>query len=228
MRRSQLLSFGLLFVATALYPQSPAPQSYSYTLDPAPNPLGVSVVKLARDGPLEAVDQFFAVGPDGSKDFHNHVLYDFQAHKIYTQILSDPSVPCTVMTYISPAAPPEFDIMIDSPDLEDLRAHATLVRRETVNGIPAKVVEMTVGPMKVTAWLADPGGYPVKLVMTAQDGRSTTMLELKQLSFAKPPASAFVPPSVCTAVQGEATATGVNAQFSSPAPAPASAPAQQH
>ncbi len=221
MRRSSihhLLPFVVLGAfASTLWPQ--APQAYSFTLDPAPNPLGVSIVKLARDGPLEAVDQFFPPGPGRDKEFHNHVLYDFQAHKIYTQIMSDPSVPCSVMTYTSPAAPDEFDVMNASPDIADFLAHATLLRKETVNGIPAKMMEMTVDQMKVTAWIADPGGFPVKEIITGKDGKMTTVLELKQLSFARPPASAFVPPSGCTVIQGVATATGVNAQFGSSEPA---------
>jgi plastocyanin len=200
-------------LASTLWPQTP--RAYSYTLDPAPNPLGASIVKLARDGPLEAVDQFLPPGPGRDKEFHNHILYNFQAHKIYTQIVSDPSVPCSVMTYTSPAAPDAFDVMNASPDIADFLAQAKLLRNETVNGIPAKVMEMTADQMRITAWIADPGGFPVKEIITGQDGKTTTMLEMKQLRFAKPPASTFLPPSGCTAIQGEATATGVNAQFGS-------------
>jgi hypothetical protein len=213
------LALVAIFIAFAapLRPQNAAPQAYSYTLDPAPNPLGTSTVKLARDGAKIAVDQFFAVGPDGSKNFHNHVLYDLQAHKIYTQIASDPSVPCTVMTYTSPNVPSEFDVIasIDS-SIADLLAHATLLRKETVNGIPSKVLEANSGQEKVTVWLAEPEGFPVKIVMTAPDSTATTLLEMKQLSFARQPASAFAPPASCTAVQGEATVNGVHAQFGSP------------
>ena len=67
--------------------------------------------------------------------------------------------------------------------------------------------------MKVTAWIADPGGFPVKEIMVPPGGAATTMLEVKQLSFTKPPASAFAPPTGCKAVSGEATATGVHAEF---------------
>jgi hypothetical protein len=176
--------------------------------------MGPTIVKVARDGPKEAIDQFIPAGAVTDKELHNHILYDFQAHKIYTHMVSDPSAPCTVITYTSPAVPDEFDVMNASPDIKDFLAHATLSRRETVNGIPAKVMEMSVDQGKVTAWIADPGGYPVKEVMTAQDGTATTMLEVKQLSFARPPASAFAPPAGCIAVQGEATATGIHAEFS--------------
>jgi hypothetical protein len=175
--------------------------------------MGSSIVKVARDGPREAIDQILPVGPGRAKEFHNHILYDFQAHKIYAQIVTDPSAPCSVMTYTSPAVPDELDVLNVSPDMTEFLAHATPLRKETVNGIPAKVMEMTSGQMKVTAWIADPGGYPVKEIMVGQDGKATTMLEVKQLSFAKPSASVFAPPAGCKAVQGEATATGAHVEF---------------
>lgn len=215
MRRSvirQLTPFFVLFAfAAALWPQSP--QTYSYTMDPAPSLMGASVVKVARDGPREAIDQILPIAPGRAKEFHNHILYDFQAHKIYTKLVSDPSVPCTVMTYTSPAVPDEFDVMNPSPDIKDFLAHATLLRREILNGIPAKVLESSADRMKVTAWIADPGGFPLKEVMTPPGGAATTILEVRQFSFARPPASAFLPPTGCKAVGGEATATGVQAEF---------------
>jgi hypothetical protein len=177
-------------------------------------------VKVARDGPKEAIDQILPVGPGRAKEFHNHILYDLQAHKIYTKLVSDPSVPCSVMAYTSPAVPDEFDVITASADsMKDFLAHAKLLRRETVNGIPAKVMELTADQMKVTAWIADPGGFPIKEVMVPPGGAATTMLEVKQLSFARPPASAFAPPTGCKVVSGEATATGAHAEFSLGAPA---------
>ncbi len=176
--------------------------------------MGPSIVKVARDGPKEAIDQILPVGPGRAKEFHNHILYDFQAHKIYTKLISDPSVPCSVMDYTSPAVPAEFDPITSSADsMKDFLAHATLLRRETVNGIPSKVMELTADQMKVTAWIADPGGFPVKEVMVPPGGAATTMFEVKQLSFARPPASALAPPAGCKTVSGEATATGVHAEF---------------
>lgn len=205
----------LTVLTPCLWPQTSVPQAYSYIQDPATGLMGSSVVKVARDGPKEAIDQILPVGPGRAKEFHNHILYDLQAHKIYTKLVSDPSVPCSVMTYTSPAVPDEFDVITASADsMKDFLAHAKLLRRETVNGIPAKVMELTADQMKVTAWIADPGGFPVKEVMVPPGGAATTMLEVKQLSFARPPASAFTLPTGCKAVSGEATATGAHAEFS--------------
>ena len=210
----------LTALTPCLWPQTRVPTVYSYIQDPATGIMGSSVVKVARDGPKEAIDQILPVGPGRAKEFHNHILYDLQAHKIYTKLVSDPSVPCSVMTYTSPAVPDEFDVITASADsMKDFLAHAQLLRRETVNGIPAKVMELTADQMKVTAWIADPGGFPVKEVIVPPGGAATTMLEVKQLSFARPPASAFAPPTGCKEVSGEATATGAHAEFSTGAPA---------
>jgi hypothetical protein len=142
----------LTALTPCLWPQTSVPKVYSYIQDPATGIMGSSVVKVARDGPKEAIDQILPVGPGRVKEFHNHILYDLQAHKIYTKLVSDPSVPCSVMTYTSPAVPDEFDVITASADsMKDFLAHAKLLRRETVNGIPAKVMELTADQMKVTA-----------------------------------------------------------------------------
>jgi len=218
MHRSQIHFFAAFIVLgtsnPSLWPQTAAPQVYSFTQDPAPSLMGPSIVKVVRDGPKEAIDQILPVGPGRDKEFHNHIVYDFQAHKIYTKLISDPSVPCTVMTYTSPAVPDEFDVITGSAgSMKDFLAHATLLRAETVNGIPAKVMEMSADQMRITAWIADPGGFPVKEVMTPPGGTATSMLEVKQLSFARLPASALAPPTGCKVVQGKATAKGVHAEF---------------
>lgn len=189
-------------------------QTYSYVQDPAVSVMGPMVVKVVRDGPMEAVDQILPVGPGRTKEFHSRVLYDFQAHKIYTVVVSDPSVPCTVMTYGSPAAPKEFDVITGFADsMKDFLARAKPLRKETVHGISAKVMEAKEGQAKSTLWIADPGGFPVKVVMAPAGGAAVTVLEVKQLSFAKPPASAFTRPRGCEVVEGEATATGGHAEF---------------
>ena len=198
------------------WPQGSVPKTYSYTEDPATDVMGPSILKVARDGGKTAVKQILPVGPGRTKEFHNHILYDFAAYKIYTELVSDPSVPCTVMDYTSPAVPEEFDLFASSAEsMKELLAHAKQLGTETVNGIPVKVVELTSDEAKEKAWIADPGGYPVKVILTPPNGAPTTLLEVKQLSFAKPPAAALILPSGCKGVKGGATATGVHAEFGS-------------
>jgi hypothetical protein len=199
-----------------LQAQGPTPQTYSFTEDPAFAVMGPTIVKLSRDGPKEAVDQIIPAGPGRDKEFQNHILYDFQAHKIYTKIVSDASVPCSVMDYTDPAAPAEFDLISGSDALMKEMiggdGQTRQVGTETVNGIATKVMEVTSAQGNGRVWIAQNGGFPVKIVSIGADGKAQTVIEMKQLSFAKPPASAFAPPEGCTTIQGEASAHGVHAE----------------
>ena len=192
--------------------QTPAPQTYSYTEDPGFPIMGPQVITLVRDGSKEVIDQVMPPMEGRPKAYRGHLVYDFAAHTIYTQVLSDPGSPCSIMTYSSPAAPAEFDIISGAADLvkeltADDKAPLKQVGAETVNGIPAKVF-FSDGAAKGKIWMADNGGFPVKVAVIGPDGKEETLIEMKHLSLAKPPASAFTPPSGCTKVAGESSATG--------------------
>lgn len=190
---------------TRLQAQGPTPQTYSLTEDPGFALFGPMVVKISRDGSKEAIDQIMPVGPGRDKEFHSHLLYDFQAHRIYTQVLSDPAVPCGVQVYNDPAGPKELDVISGSADLMKEMSgpndKSRQVGTETLNGIPAKVVEITSPEGNAKVWFSQAGNYPIKIVSIAKDGKETTMLEVKQLSFARPPASAFTLPASCASAQ---------------------------
>jgi hypothetical protein len=190
--------------------EAQAPQTYSFTEDPGFPLAGPNVTKIFRDGSREVVEQTMPAGFGGrEKEYRSHLLYDFQAHKLYTQVLSDPGVPCGLQDYADASAPAEFDPISGSDALQKELAgagHLTTVGSEAVNGIPAKIAEATTPQGKGRVWLAQDGGFPVKVVFTGPDNKPETIIEVKQLSFAKPPASVFVPPAGCVAVQTAQTA----------------------
>ena len=218
-RHLSALTLGCLFLA---YSSIAAPaqtlQTYSFTQDPGIPFMGPVVVTVVRDGPKEVIEQVMPVSDAQPKGFHSHLLYDFQAHKIYTQILSDPAVPCSVMTYTSPAAPGELDVISGAADImKDLTdgGKTTPVQSgaETLNGVPTKIIEASDGATKGRAWIAINGGYPMKVTMIGPDGKEQVLIEIKGLTFTKPTAAKFTPPANCQAIAGEATANGVTAQF---------------
>jgi hypothetical protein len=215
---SMTLGTALGFLAVAaggpLYAQTAAPQTYSYTEDPGFPIMGPQVITLIRDGSKEVIDQVMPPMEGRPKEYRGHLVYDFAAHTIYTQVLSDPGSPCSLMTYTSPAAPAEFDIISGAADLiKELtsgdKTPLKQVGAETVNGIPAKIL-FSDGAAKGKLWVADNGGFPVKVAMIGPDGKEETLIEMKHLSLAKPPASAFTPPSGCTKIAGESSATGAH------------------
>ena len=196
--------------------QGSTPLTYSYTQDPALGIGGPTTVQLYRDGSKEAVDQIVSNGAPPTGKFQSHILYDFAAHKIYTKVISDPTIPCSVMDYTSPGAPPEFDMISGGQDLlKEMTADATQTKpggTETLNGIPTKIMLVTDPKGGGKIWIAQNGGFPVRIDSIGPDGKAQTVLAMKQLSFAKPPASAFAVPAGCTAIGGEASAHGVHAE----------------
>jgi hypothetical protein len=192
----------------ALRAQGAAPQTYSLTLDPGFSPVGSMVVKISRDGSKEAVDQIMAAGPGHDKEYHSHRLYDFDAHQIYLKIVSDPSMACSVDAYNDAAAPAELDPITGGDALlKELvgKGQTKEAGTDTVNGIAAKVLDVTAADGNGKLWLAQDGGFPVKIAAINADGKSQTLLEVKQFSLAKPPASAFAVPTGCEPVQAEAS-----------------------
>lgn len=210
MQRRFFVVLGLFVIVpgwglTLSHAQVPTPQTYSYTEDPAIPIMGPAVAKIFRDGSKEVVDQIMPVIPGRDKEYHGHLLYDFKAHTLYTQVVSDPGMPCGLQEYKDPAAPKEFDVISGAADvMKELSGpdnQAKQVGTETLNGMPTKVLEFTSPQASGKIWLTQEGAYPVKLVMIGKDGKPTTFIEVKQLSFAKPPASVFAIPASCASAK---------------------------
>jgi hypothetical protein len=167
--------------------------------------MGHMVVKLSRDGSKEVVDQFMHPGQGHDKEFHAHILYDFQAHTVYTTIPSDPNTPCGAQAYTDPTAPAEEDVIAGAAglmkELSNPDDKTTELGTETLNGMPTRVVSITSSKGNAKVWFTQKGGYPVKLVAIDKDGKETPILEVKQITFAKPPASAFALPAICQGVE---------------------------
>ncbi len=205
--------------------QTQRPDAYSLTEDLQLGLFGPTVVMLNRDGPKEAVDQIVPAGSGRNRELHTRMLYDFEVHKVYTRNLSDASVPCSVMEYTSLGAPAIFDPIGSAADsmkeFTSKDGEMKEVGKETINGIPTTVMETTSDRGKGKVWLAQNGGFAVKVVSIAPDGKEQTVSEVKQLSLAHPPASAFTPPVGCKIIRGEASASGLEV-VASPAGAPGS------
>jgi hypothetical protein len=144
-----------------------------------------------------------------SKSVHTRSLFDLQARKVYIRDVVNNK--CSWMRYVS-ADMPSYDPMTASPTSADLaKQNPKVVGREIVNGIPAKIEEITGPPEqgKSRLWIAESGNFLVKVEMNPPDGKAVTLLEVKQVSFGKPADSFFVPPPSCdTQAQGEMSSTG--------------------
>jgi hypothetical protein len=195
-------------LASSQAPNS-APATYSLTEDPGFSLMGTAVIKISRDGSKEVIDQIMPAGPGRDKEYHSHRVYDFQTHKIYLKIMSDPSMACGVQDYRDAAAPPELDPVSGADAfLKEIvgDGQTKQIGTDNVNGIAVKVLDVT-SPTSGNGriWIAQDGGFPVRVAVVGADGKAQTILEVKQFSLAKPPASTFATPEGCQSAQTDAS-----------------------
>jgi hypothetical protein len=225
MRYFQAIIMGFLLVASMVLAQAPAqaPVPTAYTITHSTRMTEVSMfsgqvsnLKVYRKGSKELVDLTiapYAANPDGS---HLRYLFDFQAHKAYSQEVT--SNACSWMNYVSARAPVFYDpitAMDDAMRAQFAEARKNSTVKEAVNGIPAIVIESAGQDAKMKMWLAEKGDYPVKMVRQPANGPAMTMLEVQQVDFTPPADSFFVPPANCdTHVDGEWSDSGLRAHAS--------------
>jgi hypothetical protein len=172
-----------------------------------------NTVVTSRDGSMESVEQKVPPSQMGP-GMHVRLLYDLAAHKLWSMDLG--GGPCTVVTYTSPEVPAAFDpISSSSETLARLsKENLAPLGSETVNGFAAKRYEIPAPEIKgkVLLFLEEKQNFPVKQVFAFGDGREITAMEITSLSFDKPPADLFVPPTGCREIAGSTSATGGHAE----------------
>lgn len=199
-------------LATPAGAQSPGlPDTYSFSSSNSlvgPN----LTVKVNRNGSKELIER--TAQPGSSNPFHDRVLYDFQAGRIYTVDLN--SKLCSTQVYTSAYAPPLLDPIGGAAETQkQLAANPPkALRAETVNGIRTRAAELTGGEMSGTVWLDEKFSFMVKLVLGGGNQPQTTAFEMRQLSYAPSPAALFATPTGCTQIAGESSATGGHAEMS--------------
>ena len=221
-RHLRFVVLGLVFVsglvAAWLSAQSSAPQAYTLTTISQMTEVSMftgraSNLKIYRNGSKELVDLTVPPAGAGSKGVHMSYLFDFEAHKAYT--LDVVNNACSWMNYVSADAPVNYDPITGSAVMlaETAQAKPNVLGTETINGIPTKVEELVApGQGKTKIWLAEKGNFIVKLEGLGPDGKPIMSMEIKQLTYGKPPDSLFsAPPNCTTQTQGEWSNMGVNA-----------------
>ncbi len=197
-----------ILLALAAPAQPPAlPQTYAFTA--TSNMMGAMTVAVNRNGPRERIELAGAAGA-----FHLRVLYDFQAHRIYTVDLNVNR--CTTQEYVSPYAPVMHDPIGGAEEIARQAGSLRAIGRENVNGIPTKIVEAPLGEGqgKYKFWLEEKSGFPVKQAMAMGTGPERLLFEMRQLSYAPSAAAMFEPPAGCVRVPGTTNANGGSAELS--------------
>jgi hypothetical protein len=186
---------GLALALTAAQPSS-LPQAYGFQA--TSRVFGQMELKVNRNVSKEIIEIT-------GRSYHIRVLYDFQAHRIYTTDLNTNS--CTTQEYTSSYAPTAHDPIGGLEEMKKQGGPPPTMRDETVNGIAAKVAENN--GQKI--WLEAQYGYgfPVKIEVQGQ-----TAFEMRNLVYGRSAPHLFTTPSGCTAVAGTTNANGGHAEFS--------------
>jgi len=157
-------------------------------------PAGVPLTqKIYRDGSKALMDQSLPPRATSPKGYHSRALRDLQVHKYWLWHPDETSSPCGAGTFSGDWGDP-FDF---SASMTTSLRKQYQKESETVNGIATEVFEF-IGPRGgVKVWLDTKYGLIIKWDTIAKNGQHQTMLEVKEFSLAKPPASVFALPPAC-------------------------------
>jgi hypothetical protein len=178
-----------IFAAPKLLAQfMKAPDTYTVVENTVMSGPG-STTTVYRDGQKALVEIKNAQGQ------HTRTLYDLQAHTDLSWSAENAAAGCGTGTFSGDWGDPFASSADMTKGLSD--PNVKMTGAETINGFATKIYEIT-GPtpaQSAKAWVDNKYG----LVIKANVGAMGTMVEVKQLSVAKPAASVFVLPSSCAA-----------------------------
>jgi len=183
------------FAVPALWAQYPkAPETYSITETNSMMGLDITM-QIYRDGSKAVVDQSYGPREGSPKGVHTRTLYDLHTQQNYTWNLMDASALCGGGTFSGDWGDPFAASAAMNADMA--KRQPKEIGTETLNGIATKILEVAVPDNQAKLWVDEKYGLIIKGQMTGISGQPQTILEVKQLSFAKPPASVFVLPAAC-------------------------------
>jgi hypothetical protein len=199
---------------TVALAQSPAPQAYALKAEGklADRKLTVTIV---RDGARERVEQVIEIP---GRKVVMATLYDFEARRVYWIGWSGAGT-CSSGRYLSARAPVGEDPITGTADnLAELTKGRSrkAAGTGTVAGRPARIEAFVGGkrpadpdePWPTRVWLAEDGGYLLKLEGEAAKGKPMTLLEVTQLTLGKPAGAQLQPPPDCVATNSDMTDDG--------------------
>lgn len=188
-----MVFLGSLIVPGAQAQTAKRPEAYSLTevnalMGPA------MTMKIDRDGAHVLVEATMPLKPGVAATASSHIrtYYELENHKSYTWSLADSTAACTRGDFSGDWGDP-FEV--NASLMKELAPqHPRQTGEERVNGFVAKVLETAAGPDQTKVWLDTTSGLVVKV-----NSGASTVLEVKHLSLAKPPAILFAVPAKCSA-----------------------------
>jgi|HubBroStandDraft_1064217.scaffolds.fasta_scaffold00006_7 hypothetical protein len=185
-----LVSLASLIAPGAAAQAAKPPRAYSVT--EVNSMFGPTMtLKIDRDGDKAVVDETVPSRSAGSPGIHTHSYYDIKTHQSNSVDLNFAKENCSHGTFDDNW----FDPFEMSATLFSSLENAKQIGTETVNGFATKVMESgAAGPGHKKVWLDATSGLIIKAEIGAK-----TIIEVKEVRLAKPPASVFAIPAACAA-----------------------------
>ncbi|HEY1986721.1 MAG TPA: hypothetical protein VGG85_14995 [Terracidiphilus sp.] len=200
--RSLLLLVAVGLATSALPAQQSPPQDYSLTVTSMMTVESMftgtaAQVKVYRVGAREFADIQMAPRPGQTTGAHIKRWFDMQNHKTYT--LDAEHKACSWMTFNVTRMPGGYDpLAMPPPPADELaKMRKADLPKESVNGIPARILESEGGDAKTRIWMAEKGDFAVKAQMMMPNGAPMQMFEVKEIHFEKPAEAQVAPPANC-------------------------------
>ena len=192
----------ILAVSPLLQAQTPPPTAY--TIVEALPGSNAGTMTVYRSGSQAVTDINHPAQPDGTPAHRILTLYDLKAGVSHSWDPSASPIACSAGTFSGDWGDPyesttELSASIAKGDLKP-------VGMETVNGIPAKVYAGVTQGANLKAWIDQKDGLVIKAAVGAPGGPMQTMVDIRRISFAPPPASLFTLPAACASVHPPPTA----------------------
>jgi hypothetical protein len=185
-----------LALAVPLSAQAPAPTAYTVTQTSFLTGAPVNMV-VHRDGSKALVDST-------SPGSHTNTFYDLETHRSYTWVPGNSAPSCSTGTFSGDWGDPFAATASAQADLKKQNAKA--MPDETVNGFASKVFAISNPAFSGKAWIDSKSGLLVKMEWAPKDGKTQTIMELKQYSLARPAANLFTLPASCKLLPAPQTA----------------------
>ncbi len=161
-----------------------------------------TLMKISRDGSMAVVQQEIPAR-GGAPMVHVRSVYDLATKKTVTWDPTATGIMCSSATFGGDWGDP-FAGSLETKD-EIIKQNGKEVGTETVNGMTARVMTASEQGSSFKAWLDQKTGLVLRLEMTGVKGEKSTLIDVKEVSMAKPAASEFALPAQCA---GALTAPG--------------------
>jgi hypothetical protein len=197
-----------LLALTALLPAQTPPTAYTITQALAGSNAGTMTVY--RSGSLAVIETKHPAEPGGTPAYRLLSLYDLKAGVSHSWDPTATPISCSAGTFSGDWGDPYQSTTELTAGIAKGELKPTGV--ETINGIPTKVYSGASQGMNIKAWLDQKDGLVIKAGFGAPGGPMTTMVDIRSVSLATPPASVFVLPAACTGVKPPPTAAELMAE----------------